>query len=208
MASLEGLPPLPKSLSGLNLLDYNAFQPSTSPYSVASDHSTSGGENNFSRSYSLNSENGNFVTSAGRNYSMSSTISSENIIMGRSRKTPPMRDVTPSLSFKQLPETPPMSSTRASPVIHSSRNTPHSSSRGSPIIVRGSTSPAPVLRGATPPMPSLRSLPPPTPPPRQNQLTSMNGIELPGLVHVRPGRLFNLDAQLATLRKEMVIINI
>lgn len=47
MASLEGLPPLPKSLSGLNLVDYNAFQPSTSPYSGISDQNMSGSNSNY-----------------------------------------------------------------------------------------------------------------------------------------------------------------
>lgn len=205
MASLEGLPPLPKSLSGLNLLEYHAFQSGTSPYSISSDRSVSGCENNVGRSYSLSSENGNFITATGRTYSVGSTISSDNSIMGRSRTTPPLRDMTPSTSFKQLSETPPMSSARASPIINSSRNTPLNSARASPVVARGSTPPTPGLRGTTPPTPGLRGLPPPPPPPRQHQINLHNGLES-AQAPPRSGRLFNLDSQLATLRKEMVII--
>ncbi|KAK6640243.1 hypothetical protein RUM44_011929 [Polyplax serrata] len=161
MASLEGLPPLPKSLSGLNLVDYNAFQPSTSPYSGISDQNMS----------------------------------------GRSRTSPLLRDGTPSKTFKPVTDTPPLS-TRGSPVINSSRNTPHSSSsRGSPA--RGSTPPVAGLRGATPPVSGLRSTHPPTSPPRLSLMNAVNGMELKNSLHPRTGRLFNLDTQLAVLRKEM-----
>ena len=201
MASLEGLPPLPKSLSGLNLLDYNSFQSGNSPYSFSSDRS----ENNVGRSYSISSENGNFITATGRTYSIGSTISSDNSVLGRNRTTPPLRDLTPSTSFKQLSDTPPMSSARASPIINSSRNTPLNSARASPVVARGSTPPTPNMRGSTPPIPGLRGLPPPPPPPRQHQVNLHNGIES-SAQQQRSGRLFNLDTQLATLRKEMVRI--
>lgn len=113
-----------------------------------------------------------------------------------------MRDGTPSKTFKPVTDTPPLS-TRGSPVINSSRNTPHSSSsRGSPA--RGSTPPVAGLRGATPPVSGLRSTHPPTSPPRLSLMNAVNGMELKNSLHPRTGRLFNLDTQLAVLRKEMV----
>lgn len=203
MASLEGLPPLPKSLSGLNIVDFNHFQLGLSQYSVASDQNISGGGGNFSRSFSLTSDTGNLGTSSRFN---SNTASNESIIFSRSRNTPPPKDVTPSLSFKQLAETLPLSSARASPIISSSRNTPHGSSRGSPVIVRGFTPPMPATRGTTPPTPNIRGLASITPPPRQNQQNIINTLELSSAsLSFRGGRLLNLDAQLAILRKEMVI---
>lgn len=197
MASLDGLPPLPKSLSGLNLVDYHIFS-SSSAFSMTPDKNGAGSESSSTKNFPLTSENGNFLPASMRSY----PVASESSIIGRNRSTPPLREMTQSLSFKQLSDLPSVGSARASPVINSSRTTPMSSARASPIGIRSSTSPVSGFRGNTPP--GMRGLPPPPPPSRQQYHSNIqNGFEKTGQPP-RQGRIFNLDTQLACLRKEMV----
>ena len=204
MASLDGLPPLPKSLSGLNLFQLNtSLQSSSSPVSLDHISSSLGRESSFNQNLSTSSENGNFGSTVGKYYSGSSASSNENNV-GRVKISPSSRENTPTLNFKQFSDKSLLSSTGTNSVLNSSRNTPvGSTSRGSPVTMRGSTPPSRI----TTPILGMRNLPPPPPPPtRQKLITTSNGLDFSCSVPARPGRLFNLDAQLAILRKEMVRI--